>query len=60
MTDAESQEEVPCSYEQLSLEQVRALAQEGATKSAELVTKSHLSLTGASGKVGLYYLYTDS
>lgn len=55
VTDAESQEEVPCSYEQLSLEQVRALAQEGATKSAELVAKSHLSLTGASGKVGLYY-----
>ena len=59
MTDAESQEEVPCSYEQLSLEQVRALAQEGATKSAELVTKSHLSLTGASGKVGLYYNQLD-
>ena len=28
---------------------------EGATESAELVTKSHLSLTGVSGKVGLYY-----
>lgn len=59
MTDAESQEEVPCSYDQLSLEQVRALAQEGATKSAELVTKSHLSLTGASDKVGLYYNQLD-
>lgn len=34
---------------------MQALAAEGATKSAELVTKSHLSLTGASGKVGLYY-----
>ena len=41
-------------YEPLSLEEVRALAAEGATRSAELVTKAHLSLTGASGKVGLY------
>lgn len=55
VTNAETVEEVSCGYEQLSLEQVRALAQEGATKSAELVTKSHLSLTGASGKVGLYF-----
>lgn len=53
--DVTDTEIIPCSYEKLSLEQVRALAQEGATKSAELVTKSHLSLTGASGKVGLYY-----
>lgn len=43
------------SYEPITPEQVRKLAAEGATKSAELVTKSHLSLTGASGKVGLYY-----
>ena len=43
------------SYEPVTSEQVRALAAEGATKSAELVTKSHLSLTGASGKAGLYY-----
>ena len=28
---------------------------EGASESAELVTKAHLSLTGASGKVGLYF-----
>ena len=34
---------------------MKALAEEGAQKSAEIVTKSHLSLTGASGKVGLYY-----
>ena len=47
-------EEEESYYERLSLEQVQALAAEGATKSAELVTKSHLSLTGASGKVGLY------
>lgn len=55
VTDEDAPEEVPCYYEKLSLEQVRALAQEGAAKSVELVTKAHLSLTGASGKVGLYY-----
>lgn len=42
-------------YEPVSAGQIRLLAEEGATRSAELVTKSHLSLTGASGKVGLYY-----
>lgn len=42
-------------YEKLSIDKVTALAREGATKSAQLVTKAHLSLTGASGKVGLYY-----
>ena len=42
-------------YRALSSGEVYALASEGATESAELVTKSHLSLTGASGKVGLYY-----
>lgn len=41
-------------YEPLSLEEVRSLAAEGAVRSAELVTKAHLSLTGASGKAGLY------
>ncbi len=55
VTNTDEPEEIPCTYEKLSLEQVHALAQEGATKSAELVTKAHLSLTGASGKVGLYY-----
>lgn len=43
------------SYQKLSLEEVKKLAAEGAMMSAELVTKAHLSLTGASGKVGLYY-----
>jgi len=43
------------SYEMITRQQVKALAAEGAQKSAEIVTKSHLSLTGASGKVGLYY-----
>lgn len=42
-------------YTPITAKEVQALAAEGATKSAELVTKSHLSLTGASGKVGLYY-----
>ena len=43
------------SYELLSTEQVCALAAEGATKSTELLMETHLSLTGASGKVGLYF-----
>ena len=51
----EAGEVIDASYEQISKKQVQELAAEGATKSAELVTKSHLSLTGASGKVGLYY-----
>ena len=48
------------SYEMVTEQQVKALAAEGAQKSAEIVTKSHLSLTGASGKVGLYYDEADS
>ena len=44
-----------CAYERLSIKQVKALAEEGASKSAEFIAKAHLSLTGASGKVGLYY-----
>ena len=42
------------SYEELTIDQVKQLAAEGATKSTELLVRSHLSLTGASGKVGLY------
>lgn len=42
-------------YEKLSLDQVRALAKEGARKSAEIVAETRLSLAGASGKVGLMY-----
>lgn len=34
---------------------IRSLAKEGASKSVTLLLKTHLSLTGASGKVGLYY-----
>ncbi|MBP3736877.1 MAG: HipA domain-containing protein [Lachnospiraceae bacterium] len=42
------------SYEELTIDQVKQLAAEGATKSTELLVRSHLSLTGATGKVGLY------
>ena len=48
-------EESEAAYTPITAKEVQALAAEGAAKSAELVTKSHLSLTGASGKVGLYY-----
>jgi len=51
----ESDERINPEYRELSAEEVYALASEGATESAELVTKAHLSLTGASGKVGLYF-----
>lgn len=47
--------DVSPSYERLSMEQIRELAREGATLSVQLVTKAHLSLAGASGKVGLYF-----
>lgn len=42
-------------YEALTSKQVEELAAEGTVKSSEMVIKTHLSLTGASGKVGLYY-----
>lgn len=54
-----SDENITPKYRELSDEEVYTLASEGATESAELVTKSHLSLTGASGKVGLYYCEND-
>ena len=34
---------------------VKELAEEGATKSTQILMETHQSLTGASGKVGLYY-----
>jgi len=55
ITDALSPVPVKTAYEKLSLTQVEKLAREGATRSAEIVVKTHLSLTGATGKVGLYY-----
>lgn len=51
----ESDNMITPEYRELSAEEVYALASEGATESTEMVMKSHLSLTGASGKVGLYY-----
>lgn len=51
----ESDKMITSEYRKLSAEDVYKLASEGATESADLVTKAHLSLTGASGKVGLYY-----
>lgn len=46
---------LPPEYRRLTDTEAKNLAREGATESAQLITKSHLSLTGASGKVGLYY-----
>lgn len=42
-------------YELLSDERVRELAAEGVTRSTKILMETHLSLTGATGKVGLYY-----
>ena len=51
----EDEELKEAEYELLTIEQVNALAAEGATKSTEILMETHLSLTGASGKVGLYF-----
>ncbi len=53
-------EETEASYEKITEQQIRDLAAEGAEKSTELVMRSHLSLTGASGKVGLYYAESEA
>ena len=53
--NSQNEKKLPGKYEVLSLEQVKALAAEGAVKSTQLLMETHLSLTGASGKVGLYY-----
>ena len=42
-------------YLRMTKQQLQEFAREGAMKSAELLAESHLSLTGASGKTGLYY-----
>ena len=55
----EGQDDEVSGYELLSAQRVKALAAEGATKSTEILLETHLSLTGASGKVGLYYNATD-
>lgn len=51
----ESVQSVEADYKELSKKEVKALAEEGASLAANLVIESHLSLTGASGKTGLYY-----
>ena len=42
------------SYKRLNPSMMYKLAAEGATRSADLVVEAHLSLTGASGKIGAY------
>ena len=42
-------------YVRMTEKQMQEFAAEGALKSAEIVTALHLSLTGASGKTGLYF-----
>lgn len=48
-------EVLKASYEAIAQDEIRALAEEGVSKSAEIITRAHLSLAGASGKAGLYY-----
>lgn len=55
ITEGGPEKEPVPSYRKLTLEEIQALAAEGAARSAEIVTRTHLSLTGATGKVGLYY-----
>ncbi|MBR3538844.1 MAG: HipA domain-containing protein [Eubacterium sp.] len=50
-----TEEDTESRYEAITAKQVEELAAEGVLKSTEIVMKTHLSLTGASGKVGLYY-----
>jgi serine/threonine-protein kinase HipA len=52
---AENDDIPSSSYKKLTFSEVKKLAKEGASESASLVTKAHLSLTGASGKAGLYF-----
>lgn len=42
-------------YELLTEARIKELAAEGATKSTQILMETHLSLTGATGKVGLYF-----
>ena len=42
-------------YEPLSDELLKSLAAEGTTTSTKILAETHLSLTGATGKVGVYY-----
>lgn len=51
----ESVQSIEAGYKELTKKEVKALAEEGVSLAANLVIESHLSLTGASGKTGLYY-----
>ena len=51
----EREKEEKSGYEKITSKQVEELAAEGTTISSDIVIKTHLSLTGASGKVGLYF-----
>lgn len=42
-------------YREISEDELLELAKEGTSKSTALLIESHISLAGASGKVGLYY-----
>ena len=42
-------------YKLLKDDEIKTLASEGARAAAGILVRTHLSLTGASGKVGLYY-----
>lgn len=50
----EDESSIVPAYERLTSDEVKKLAREGASLSAEIVTKAHISLTGATGKAGLY------
>lgn len=52
--DADARADRKAEYVKLSNDEIAALAGEGVVEASELVMKAHLSLTGASGKVGLY------
>ena len=51
----EGSDDTDAGYIPLSTKRVRELAAEGATRSTEILMETHLSLAGATGKVGLYY-----
>ena len=61
LTIVEDDLEIESGYERLSKKDIKKLAEEGATYSTQVLINTHLSLAGASGKVGLYYdTNTDS
>ena len=51
----EAEHSIEAGYKELSKSDAKNLASEGSSQAATLIIESHLSLTGASGKTGLYY-----